>query len=174
MLLLPPVRFLALVLICLAGCAHKQGPATKEEFIRDDVTRTKTFLNDIPGCSSDTGAVPLAELASADKVPPRVRGFLIRDEGVCTLMACSQECCNTCRGEWRLSAGPLGEAPLLMLLPAPSWQVMDCSLRSLPRGGTEVIVTGTIRPRDTGPDSRVLPGSPAADEIVTTSICAAR
>jgi hypothetical protein len=172
------VKTLVIVLLIgLAGCAHRPGvPTTRDEIVRDDVERARRYMNEIPGCSSEEGAVPIAELADQATLPPRVRGFLVRDDGICTLMACTQECCNKCRGDWKLSASRSGEAPVLVLDPARTWQAMDCSLRGVKAATPplEVIVTGTVRLHPPDSASGTLPGQGAAGEIAYTSICGAR
>jgi hypothetical protein len=168
------VRIIVLVSLLSLGCAHSGEPTTKDEITRRDLTKARSFLTQIPGCSSEEGAVALADINADTAPPPRVRGFLLRDDGVCTQMKCNTECCNKCAGGWFLAASRSGDAPKLLLTPELTWYAMDCSLQSLRAGvrGIEVIVTGTMRPRD--PNAPGVPVIGEANEIVHSSICAAR
>jgi hypothetical protein len=146
-------RILALgsaVFAVAAGCAHSGRPAGKDAIVHDDVTKMTAFLTGIPGCSTEEGAIALGELNPEAPPPRRVRGFLVRDAGHCTLMACNHECCNKCNGAWTLAASKAGDAPVLLLSPALPWHATDCSLPSLKAKarGVEVIVTGTMSAGD--------------------------
>jgi hypothetical protein len=171
------VKILGIVLLaCLIGCAHSGGgPVGKDETVRDDVAKAKAFLNGIPGCSSEDGAIALAEL-NPESPPPRIRAFLVRDTELCTQMKCNHECCNRCTGGWKLAAAKSGEAPVLVLSPEITWQAMDCSLASVKSAARpiEVVVTGTIRERKPDTESTGLPVMGDAKEIAHTAICGAR
>jgi hypothetical protein len=169
-----PVRITILVTLVFLACAHSGEPTTKEEIAHRDLTKAKAFLTQIPGCSSEEGAVALADLNPDVAAPPRLRGFLVRDDGVCTQMKCNTECCNKCAGGWFLAASRSGQEPKLQLTPEMTWYAMDCSLASLKAGvrGIEVIVTGTIRPRD--PNAPGVPTAGEVNEIAYSAICGAR
>lgn len=158
------------VLVCGLGAACAAQTANHD---RDRVAR---FLHELPRCSAPLDTREVDQI-SEEATTAQIHGLLVRGEAICTLLACTRECCNGCGGRWVLQSptpGVSAERHRITLVDRDGklmgWDAMDCSISVLDRDIRPIsaIAIGAIRKRT------AYYGDDNPFELVVSQLCVQR